>query len=94
MQEDRLNALAKREWFYVLEELVLGVGLLEQVVGDLGVEVVDMVEADVAAEPLKHFGELEEGRAFQGRVLVIPIGVTTPVGFLKLVLDIEEEYTD
>ena len=61
MQKGGANALANSEGFDYVEDLIFLMGLLEQVVGDLGVEVVDVMVADVAAEPLKDFGEFEEG---------------------------------
>ena len=61
MQKGGANALANGEGFDHVEDLIFLMSLLEQVVGDLRVKVMDVVEADIAAEPLQDFGEFEEG---------------------------------
>ena len=55
-----------------MEDLVLVVGALQVVVGDLGAQVVDVVEADVAGEELERLRQLQVGAAAQRRVRVAP----------------------
>lgn len=74
-----------------LHQVHLLLHLGEEVVGDLGGQVVDVVEADVPGEPLQDPGELEVGAPLHGGLEVLPAGVVLPVGVLKLVLHVEEE---
>src|ERR1700710_128103 len=89
LEADRAQAVADAEDRDVVEDLVLVVGPLEVVVGDLGAEVVDVVEADVAGEELEQLRQLQIGAALQGSVVVAPVLRVLPVDVLELVLDIE-----
>ncbi len=77
-----------------LHQVHLLLHLGQEVVGDLGGQVVDVVEADVPGEPLEHLGELQVGASLHGRLQVLPAGVVLPVDILKLVLHVEEEDAD
>ena len=55
------EALAQRECRHLLQEVVLLVAGLQAVVGDDRTEVVDVVVADVAAEPAEEPRQLEIG---------------------------------
>jgi hypothetical protein len=59
---------------------------LEAVVRHLEVQMMDVVEADVAAEPLEDAGEVEVRTAGEGGLLHRPRIVAIPVGVLELVL--------
>ena len=48
------------------------------------------MEADIAGEPLDDLGQPEERAAMQGSFGVLPIADLGEVGFLKLMLDVEE----
>ena len=58
-----------------------------------GTEVVDMVKANTAAEPLQDFGQLIEGSAFQAGFDEAPFLGSFPIYTLKLMLDIKEPYS-
>lgn len=62
----RVHAGAQGDGFDV-EQVVLGVSLLQVVVGDARAEVVDVVKADVARKPLQDLGQfmtpLKKGRS-------------------------------
>ncbi len=60
------------------------------VVRDPRTEMVDVVEADVAGEPLQDAGKLVEGAALHGCVGVVPGFIALPVGPFELVLHVEE----
>ena len=90
MQTHRLQAGPRRERLDLLEDRVFIVAALELVVGDAWAEMMDVVEADIAADPLKQPGELVVRRALHRRCSEIPVLVMLPVGFLKLMLHIEQ----
>ena len=73
---------------------VLVVAALEPVVGDPGAQVVDVVQADVRGEPLEDLRELQEGRAEEGGVVVVPVLLPVPVGVLELVLHVEQPHPE
>ena len=77
-----------------LEDRGLVVGALEVVVGDLRVEMVDVVEADVAGEELQDLGEPQVRAPAERRVDVGPFRRALPPGVLKLVLHVEEPDPD
>src|SRR5262245_31923414 len=51
---------------------------------------VDVMESNVAAEPLQHAGQLVIRTAQQRRRRVIPLSAVAPVGVLILMLDVEK----
>jgi hypothetical protein len=55
---------------------------------------VDMVQADIACEPLRYFGELVKRTPFQRRVHWFPVLMTTPVAPFELVLNVERTHTN
>ena len=91
LQPRRAHAVPQRDRGDGLEDGVLVVRALEVVVGDPRVEVVHVVQADVAGEELQRLRELEVGAAAQRRVGERPGLGVLPVGVLELVLDVEEE---
>ena len=62
---------------------------LQVVVGNARAQVVDVVEADVAREPLQDFGQLVVGAAPQRRRREIPLIAAFPMHLLELVLHIK-----
>jgi len=65
-------------------------GPLEVVVGDPRVEVVNVMQADVAGEELQHRRQLQVRAAAQRRVGVVPAVGVLPVGVLELMLNVEQ----
>src|SRR2546430_15463261 len=63
---------------------VLGRRLLEPIVGDPGMQVVDVVERDVPRGPLEQPGETVVGAPLQRRGVVRPALVVLPVRRLEL----------
>src|SRR5205814_9223470 len=68
--------------------------LLEPIVGDAGMQVVDVVEPDVPRGPLEQPGETVVGAPLQRRGVVRPALVVLPVRRLELVLDVEQPYAE
>src|SRR5690606_4444965 len=62
-----------------LEQLVLLVARLQVVVGYPGAQVMDVVEPDVAGDPLQHLGELVVRAALHRRERVVPLRGVLPV---------------
>ena len=93
MKDDVPEAGAQGNRFDIAENFVLIVSRFQIVIGDLGAQMVDMVETNVAAKPLQQFGQLEIGGTFESGPFVIPFVVPAPVGIFKLVLHIKEKYT-
>ena len=62
-----LQAGSQRDGRDALEERLGVVAFLEVVIGDQRAQVVQVVEADVAREPLQDAGQLVERAALQGR---------------------------
>src|SRR6185503_4786429 len=50
----------------------------------------DMMETDIACEPLQHFGKFIEGTAIHARVKETPFLVTFPVGWVEVMLYVEQ----
>src|SRR6185369_860724 len=65
----------------------LAVALLQAVVGDLAHQVVDVVVADVAGEPVHDRAEIVEGAAVGPGFVEVPARIFIPVGVFELVLD-------
>src|SRR5215510_14946790 len=76
-----------------LEKGVLFVAPLQLVVRNFRTEMVDVMESDVAAEPLQHARQLVIRTAQQRRRRVIPLAAVAPVGLLILMLDVEKPYS-
>ena len=75
---------------HVVKDLVLVVGALQVVVRDPRVEVVDVVQADVAGEELQRLRQLQVRAALKRGVVVAPAVVALPVDVLELMLDVEQ----
>lgn len=69
---------------------VFGVDLFQAIIGDAGSQVVDVMVADVAGEPLQEFGQLVIRTALHGGADEVPLLIWFPVGVLELMLDIEK----
>jgi hypothetical protein len=66
----------------------------EPVVRDAGIEVVDVVEADVAGEPLQQARQLEVGAALERRRNRMPGRLPGPERILEPMLDREQPDAD
>ena len=89
VQPQRFQAAPKRDRRHILELRVLFHTLLQRIVRDARAQVVDVVEPNVASEPLQHLRQLEVRAAADRSGRVIPLLVALPVGALELVLNIE-----
>ena len=90
LEPDRAGAVPCGQHRDLPEDRILVVRALQVVVRDLGAQVVDVVEADVAGEELEGLRQLQVGAPAQRRVRVAPALAALPVDVLELVLDIEE----
>src|ERR687887_1860956 len=86
LEPGRAQTVPDRQSRHVVEDRVLVMRALQVVVRDLGAEVVDVVQADVAREELQHLRELEIAAAPQRGIGVAPAVGALPVGVLELVL--------
>jgi hypothetical protein len=59
LEANRPQGVAHAEHRHVMEDRALVVGALEVVVGDLGAEMVNVMEADVAGEELEELRQLQ-----------------------------------
>src|SRR5690242_18555031 len=75
---ERLKAREQRDRGHLLKERIGPMTAFQMVVRNAGTQMVDVVEADVAREPLEDFRELVEGTALQRRRRVIPIIAALP----------------
>ena len=62
---------------------------LEVVVGNAGTQMVDVMNTDVAGEPLEDLWQFVEGAALEGGGGVVPVFTALPIDVLELVLDIK-----
>ena len=76
-----------------LEGRVFIVTFLQLVIGDPRAEVVDMMETNIACEPLQHLRKLIERTAIHASVEELPLCVAFPVGGVKVMLHVEEPDT-
>src|SRR2546429_745533 len=72
-EAERFEAAEKGERFYLLKHQMRFVASLEIVIRNSRAQMMDVVVADVAGEPLQHLRQFVEGAAFQGRRSVIPL---------------------
>ena len=73
---------------------MVGQHLGQAVEGDAGVEVVDVVDADVGRQPAQHRGQVVVGAAVERRLVQLPVGGLVPVRCLELVLDVKQPHAD
>lgn len=68
------------------------VAILKIVVGDSGLDMMDMMQPDAAGEPLKDSWQFVVGAARQRSGQRIPLLMPSPIPSVKLMLDIEHPY--
>src|SRR5256885_17035778 len=78
-QAERFEAAEKRERFYLLKHQVRFVASLQIVIRNSRAQMMDVVIADVAGEPLQNLWQFVERAAFQGRRRIIPLRVALPI---------------
>src|ERR1700690_3918868 len=66
-KRERLEAGEESDWLHGLEQRFSPMTLLEVVIGDARAEVMDVMEADIAREPLQHLGQFVKRTALQRR---------------------------
>ena len=54
----------------------------------------NVMKADVAAEPSQYSGEIVKGTPFESRLKKIPLLVTDPINSFELMLDVEEPHAE
>ena len=62
--------------------------------GNFARQVMNMVYADIAGEPHQRLGQVVVRAPMQRCMLVSPPGLHVPVGFVKLMLNVEKPHTD
>ena len=92
-ESERLETGHERNWLDGLKEWLGVVAFLEVVIGDARAEVVDMMEADVAGEPLENFRQFIKRAAAQCGSHIIPLALSFPINPLELVLNVKEPDT-
>ena len=91
-KSQRFETLKESYGLDLLEERVGFVASLEVVVRNSSAEMMNVMEPDIAREPLKNPRELVEGAALESRFGVIQIVASFPINPFKLMLDVEEPY--
>src|SRR5580698_8595084 len=89
-----LETRQQRDGFDSPEVRVRLMTALEIVVRDARIQMMNMMEANIAGKPLQDPGELIKGTALQRRACIVPILASRPVHALELMLNVEEPYTD
>src|ERR1041385_2498616 len=86
---ERFEAREKLHWFHCLKQRIRVMAFLQVVIGNPRTEMMDVMKADVAGEPLQHPGKFKEGTALQRRRRVIPLVAPLPVHSLELMLHVK-----
>src|SRR5436190_7366000 len=89
---ERLEAGEEFDGRHHLKKRMRTMAAFEVVVWDAGTQMMDVMEADVAREPLENFRKLVEGTALQCRCRVIPVFTAFPINAFELMLHIKEPY--
>ncbi len=92
-QAQRPQALGQRQLVHLLEHGLLAEALREPVIGDRRAQVMDMVKADVAGEPVQNSRQRIHRAALQRDRHVIASIAALPVDPVELVLDVEQPDT-
>ena len=85
----RAQAGEERDRFHARENFVRVVAFFQLVVWNPWAQVMDVVETDVASEPLQDLGKFVERAAQQRGGRVVPLFMVVPVNVLELVLHVE-----
>src|SRR5690348_3755768 len=67
---------------------------LQAVIRNSAAQVMNMVQADIAAEPLQDGRQLEIGAAAERRGVEVPVSFLVPICVFELVLDVEQPISD
>src|SRR6476469_282742 len=77
-----------------MKQGVFVIAFRQIVVGDLCTQMMDVMKSDVPTEPLQDERQFIEGTALQPCLYKFPAFVVVPVGWVKVVLDVEEPNPD
>ncbi len=72
MKPGRVQAAPERDGLHILENRMRSVTSLQIIIGDAGAEVMDVVKANIAREPLESLGQTVERTALERGNCVIP----------------------
>src|ERR1043165_5094981 len=75
-----------------LKERFGAMAFLEVIVRNRRAQVMDVMKADVAGEPLQDFRQFVEGASLERSRAVIPIGAAVPMKVFEWVLDVKEPH--
>src|SRR5687767_1024804 len=90
---ESLETSEQRDGLYALKKRIGFVAALQIVVGNARTQMVDVVKANVAREPLENFRQLVERTAFECRSCVVPILPAFPIDVLELMLHVEQPHS-
>lgn len=94
LEIDAAEAGGNRERRDFEEVAILVEAGLEAIVGDAAVEMMDVVQADIAGEPLENFGQAIVAAALETGMDAVPFFMTLPVVRVKLMLNIKHPDAD
>ena len=77
-----------------MEHGIFVIALGQVVVGDFCAQVMDVMKTDISAEPLQDERQLIKGASLQTSLHKFPAVVVVPVGWVKIVLDVEKPDPD
>lgn len=89
-QKHRLETRRNRDFEYVVELRILVVDLFQTIIGDSRRQMVNVVEADVAREPLQKFRQFVERTSLHRSADEAPFVIGFPIGMLELMLNVEK----
>src|SRR2546423_606046 len=90
---ERSQAREQRQRFHLLKERFRLVALLQVVIGNARAQMVNVMKANVAREPLEHFRQFVERAAMQRRGRIVPVPAAFPIDILELMLHIKQPYS-
>src|SRR5688500_11417006 len=91
---ERSQAGYQRDGRDLLKQPVALVTSLQVVVGNARAQVVDVMKADVARQPLQHLRQLVVGAAAQCGRRVVPVVAAFPINAIELMLHVEQPESD
>ena len=92
-KRQRFETTEERDRLHLLKERVGFVASLQIIIGYARTQMMNVMESDVAREPLKNFRQPVERAALKRRRSVIPISAPFPVHTFKLMLHVEQPYS-
>ena len=77
-----------------MEKRVFIIAFGQVIVGDLGTQMMDVMKADIPAEPLEDEWQLIEGTALKSCFCEFPAIIVVPIGGVKVMLNVEKPDPD